>query len=171
MKIELNGKALLAVGLLSAGLAFGEYVSVISSDSVSYTSAQPPGLSIDDVMPVGSIVMRMDSVNPTTLYGGTWTLITGDAALSFGDGTDLSGLVYGDNNPLVPLPEHSHKMRGTNGTSSSNWNDFLGGSTANYGAGQGAEINGYTTGVEGEKNARLDVRGARIDINVWKRTL
>jgi hypothetical protein len=41
MDIRINGKTLLAVGLLSAGLAFGEYVSVISSDSVSYTSAVP----------------------------------------------------------------------------------------------------------------------------------
>lgn len=38
MRIELNGKALLSIGLLSTGLAFGEYVSIINSDG--YTTIE-----------------------------------------------------------------------------------------------------------------------------------
>lgn len=49
MKIELNGKAFLAIGLLSAGLAFGEYVSVASGE---YTS-----IVVDD--------------SPSNIYTGT----------------------------------------------------------------------------------------------------
>lgn len=168
MKIELNGKSLLAIAFLSAGFAFAEYVSIVGDNGISYTVAENQ-ISMDEIMPVGSIVLRIDNVNPSTIYGGSWELMTGDAALSFGNGTNLSGSVYGENTPSVPLPSHSHKMRGSNASGSGNWNDFLGGSTANYGTGQGSAINGYTTAPEGENNAKLDVRGARIDVNVWKR--
>lgn len=107
MKIELNGKALLAVGLLSAGLAFGEYVSVINSSEVSYVTAQPP----QETTSIGSIVLRIDAVNPADIYGGTWELIREDATFGFGDGSDYSSAVaVGDNDPTVPLPEHSHTM-------------------------------------------------------------
>jgi hypothetical protein len=42
MKIELNGKSLLAIGLLSAGLAFGEYVSVASGEYTSIVVEDSP---------------------------------------------------------------------------------------------------------------------------------
>ena len=42
------------------------------------------------LFPVGSVVMRMDAVNPATLYGGTWQLITGDATITFGNGAAQS---------------------------------------------------------------------------------
>ncbi len=50
----------------------------------------------------------MYSINPSTLYGGTWIRISGDASLRFGNGTNLDGVAVGNNNPLVPLKEHTH---------------------------------------------------------------
>ena len=35
------------------------------------------GLSIDDVYPVGSIYMSVNSTSPETLFGGTWSRISG----------------------------------------------------------------------------------------------
>jgi hypothetical protein len=87
-------------------LAFGEYVSVISSNDVSYLSGQPP----QEVTNVGSVVFRMDDLNPSEIYGGTWQLITGDASIRLGDGSILSDTLQGENEPLVPLQEHAHSM-------------------------------------------------------------
>lgn len=188
MDIRINGKTLLAVGLLSAGLAFGEYVSVISSDSLSYTSAVPE----TPVMTVGAVVLRMDDTNPSTIYGGTWELVTGDASLRFGDGTNLSGAIEGNgNNPIVPLPKHSHTKGTMNITGSftniaQDRSSAIGATGAfsktssgtGRGTGDGTAMdfsfnaaNAWTgsTSEEGSNNANLDVRGDYIKINVWKR--
>lgn len=63
--------------------------------------------------PVGSCYLTMASHNPATLFGGTWNLITGDASLSFGDGTTQDGVASGDNTPAVPLLGHSHSINHT----------------------------------------------------------
>jgi hypothetical protein len=63
------------------------------------------------VFPIGSVVMRMDNIDPSTIYQSTtWALITGDATLSFGDGTAQAGTPTGDNDPAVPLLTHTHSM-------------------------------------------------------------
>ena len=49
-------------------------------------------------------------MNPTEVYGGTWELITGDATLKFGDGTEQNLNINGSNEKTVSLPEHSHGM-------------------------------------------------------------
>lgn len=61
-----------------------------------------------ELMPVGSVVLRMDATDPSTIYGGIWTLITGDANLTFGDGTVQDGIGVGLNEYEVPLIEHVH---------------------------------------------------------------
>ena len=63
---------------------------------------------VDALYPINSVVLRMDSVNPTTLYPGTWQLITGDASLTFGNGAQQPGLPSGNNTQSVPLLNHSH---------------------------------------------------------------
>ena len=144
------------------------------------------------LFPVGSVVMRMDAVNPATLYGGTWQLITGDATITFGNGAAQSGTANGNNNPSVPLPQHDHKtghnlyaravgdhvhggvparvrveVGGSTGTLYSVYHD---GSTSPAG-GHGHNIDGgVSISTEGTPNATIDVRGARIAINVWQRT-
>lgn len=63
--------------------------------------------------PIGSCYLTMASHNPATLFGGTWNLITGDASLSFGDGTAQDGVASGSNDPAVPLLLHSHTINHT----------------------------------------------------------
>ena len=144
------------------------------------------------LFPVGSVVMRMDAVNPATLYGGTWQLITGDATITFGNGSAQSGNAIGNNNPSVPLPQHDHKaghnlsarvvddhvhggvparirveVGGSTGTLYSVYND---GSTSP--AGRHGHIIDGSVGIsnKGTPNPTIDVRGARIAINIWRRT-
>lgn len=182
-------------GALSV-LSDGELVSCISG--TWQTSAQT-------IMPVGSVVLRMDNINPSTIYGGTWQLITGDASLSFGNGTNQSGSSYGDNTKSVPVPYHRHNMAHThtrgsmnitgwftgddrlvqnsNGGAFYDYNSNLGGNGASGGGGTGtvyfsanrswsgstSQPSSSNTGYAGSSGNTMDVRGARIDINVWKR--
>lgn len=144
------------------------------------------------LFPVGSVVMRMDAVNPSTLYGGTWQLITGDATITFGNGSEQTGTQIGNNTPSVPLPLHNHgtihnlsargvgdhqhsgvparirvEVGGSTGTLYSVYQD---GSTSPAGA-HGHIIDGdVSVSNAGSANTTIDVRGARIAINVWRRT-
>lgn len=118
MKIELNGKALLSVALLSAGIAFGDFVTMIDTKTNKVMMNQTNGISDDEkedlmleIMPIGSIVLRLDLTNPSDIYGGTWSQITGDASLALGNGSDLtSATISGENEKIVKLPKHSHSI-------------------------------------------------------------
>ncbi len=64
----------------------------------------------DVTYPVGSVYFCMDAISPATKFGGVWSLLTGDASITFGDGTLQDGILSGDNAPVVPLPDHSHTI-------------------------------------------------------------
>jgi hypothetical protein len=209
MEIKVNGKGMICIAMLSAGLAFGDYVSLINSEEVAYISA-PPAVAPEEIMTVGSVVFRMDDVNPSTIYGGTWELITGDAEVRFGDGNVQNALVQGNDNKSVPLPKHSHDMfhthtRGSmeitgyfptiivgsfqNGTGGAFWGSshsqfqnksaYANSTTNNYGiqfqasrnwSGSTSQPSTTNTGEAGVDNASVNVKGAYITLNVWKRT-
>jgi len=145
--------------------------------------------------PIGSVVLRMDVIDPATIYGGTWELITGDASLSFGDGTVQDGIASGENTPLNTLAEHSHSNTAvfagsamadhthtmTPMYSGTNSAPDGGGASPRWGGGTGESINASSAGTPtgtvtmtnvnaGTSGATLDVRGSRITINVWQRT-
>lgn len=194
MEIKINGKTLIAIIAVSATLAFGNFVSIVNADNAGGVVYATPEYS------VGAVVFRADDVNPSTLYGGTWELITGDAAIRLGDGSnlDMATLKGISNTPSVPLPKHSH-TRGTmeitgqfgiggNGglrvTSTSTSGAFYSGaSTSVDGYGGGARTgNSITyfnasrnwsgaTSLSGVDNATLDVRGQYVTLNVWKKVL
>lgn len=144
------------------------------------------------LFPVGSVVMRMDAINPATLYGGTWQLITADATITFGNGAAQAVTAIGNNNPGVPLPEHGHgathniaiqqggqhshggvplrqrvEIGGSTGTLYSVYAD---GRTYDDGNHTHGVTGGVTIAMSGVGNATIDVRGSRIAINVWHRT-
>lgn len=153
---------------------------------------------VNKMFPIGTVVLRMDDKNPANIYGGTWSLVTADASLSFGNGGNQSGAPYGNNNPSVPLPEHSHAVTYNLHTSDAGAyqplgkfypsNTSLDGGTSdrfswdretgfsndgnlisaipNHSHSVGGNIG---IGASGVSNATLDVRGARIAINVWRR--
>lgn len=112
MEFKINGKSLLLIMTLSAGAVFAQYTSK-GGVIVEGATEEEIKAAILETMPVGSVTFRMDSVNPTTIYGGTWELMTGDAVLKFGDGSAQTGIVSGNNTKNVPLPQHSHDMNHT----------------------------------------------------------
>lgn len=147
----------------------------------------------NSLFPVGTVVFRMDNKNPATIYGGTWSLITGDATITFGNGAAQTGGVIGSNTVGVPLPAHTHGATHNLGTTTNgnhnhairtgsqrmsiddvrgNW--FRDTNLLNYTEYAGDHSHGITGGVSiqsaGTSDATINVAGARIAINVWRRT-
>ncbi len=186
MKGDLNLKISKKSALLIAGVisffAMADYVSVVTSDSVSYISEVPQ----EEKMIVGSVVFRMDDKNPEDIYGGTWNLLAGDATIGLGDGTSQTGVITGDNEPLIPLVAHDHSFSGDalpphshsySRTRIANVNDHSASQghwlQANYTTNTSSVSAGTPTGAiskNGIENATLNVRGAVLTINVWERT-
>lgn len=175
----------------AGGKGFSKPIT-ITEDELNALPQKVNGL-IDKMFPVGTVVLRMDATNPATLYGGTWGLITGDATITFGNGAAQSGGIIGANEVGVPLPAHSHGTTHnlattTNGNHNhairtgsqrmsiddvrGNW--FRDTNLLNYTEYAGDHSHGITGGVSvqtaGTANATVNVRGARIAINVWRRT-
>ena len=143
--------------------------------------------------PVGTVVLRMDNKNPSYIYGGTWSLITGDASLTFGNGAAQTGAIVGSNTSVVPVPAHSHNASHSliaetagnhrhpirTGSQRMSIDDVTGQwfrdtnviRYTEYAGDHTHSIAGSVT-VEssGISDATIDVSGARIAINVWKRT-
>lgn len=215
MNLKINKNAILAITMLSAGFAFSEYVSVlgsnaeikvVSSDNFTEDDQNKMKDEIkDEMMPVGSVVLRLDSINPSSLYGGTWDLVTGDASLSLGNGSDLTAAtVSGNNEQIVKLPKHSHSIdhdhpnhsttaegrhrHGIKSESAEGYTDGAIGDTSDdndpavstttlyteYANDHTHSVNlpllKATSGTAGtETNPLMDVRGARLPVNVWTR--
>ena len=215
--IEINKKNGIILSLIIGASAFIGHLNL----DFKVNAYAASNVEITDTTPIGTVVLRMDDVNPSTIYGGTWELITGDATLKFGDGSVLSGNVEGTNIKNVPLPEHSHGMVHSHQKGSMNitgqisapgyQNTSVGyslsgtGAFSNYGsitslddidhgANQGSiyravylnaknswtgstsvpYANGTTTAKEdtdltGVSDATIDVQGATISINAWKK--
>lgn len=58
--------------------------SILGSGNIS-VSGGGGGLSIDDVYPIGSIYMSVNSTSPATLFGGTWEQLKDKFLLGCGD--------------------------------------------------------------------------------------
>lgn len=66
------------------------------------------------IYPVGSIYMSTNSVNPSTLFGGTWTAITGRFLLG-ADSTYKAGSTGGESAHVLNItetPPHIHYIDG-----------------------------------------------------------
>lgn len=154
---------------------------------------------LKNVYKVGDIMIRADNVNPQTMFPGTtWTRLDGDFTLHLGNGTN-GGTTTGNSFPAVPLPNHSHgaslNISSAGGHShtvglrvradfiQSGWN-YATGSNGNSAAEHhstnpympltdytGAHVHGgsVSIGNAGVDGASIDVRGARIFLNIWKR--
>lgn len=112
---KINKKIGLALIAAIGLFATAEYVSLI--DAKSAGGIVVDGMTDEEVkeviletMPIGSVTLRMDAVDPSTIYGGTWNLITGDASLRLGNGGANTGDLNGNNEPSVPLLAHNHTM-------------------------------------------------------------
>lgn len=77
--------------------------SLLGSGNISVGGG---GLSIDDVYPIGSIYMSVNSTSPQTLFGGTWEQIKDKFLLSCGD-TYNNGATGGSADAIVVSHTHT----------------------------------------------------------------
>lgn len=82
---------------------------------------------VDIIYPVGSIYMSVNSVNPSTLFGGTWEQIEDTFLLASGTNY-ANGSTGGEATHLLTASESGQKNLGTitstGGNHSHNWSDY-----------------------------------------------
>lgn len=192
LELKINKK----IGLFLLGgmslFAAADFVSMVDLKSSGGVTIEE-GLTEEEVveivlntMPIGSITLRLDGSNPSEIYGGVWELVNEDATFGFGNGSDYSSSsIVGDNTPLVPLKDHTHTFTGDllpeHRHSLGSTSDGYHGGTSRLATGVDTSggtkytqnvSSGTPTGTisnEGTSNAKIDVRGARLLVNVWKR--
>lgn len=147
----------------------------------------------DEQYKIGSCYLTTLDVNPFDDLGyGEWELVKGDGAvLEFGDGSECNLEVQGTNLKDVPLPEHSHdasfhgdrlpdhshsfsRPRGDRNWSDGGGNSWWGSNGNAVKVTTSSESAGTPSGSvsvskSGSPNAKLNVKGATIKINVWVR--
>lgn len=71
-----------------------------------------PGLTVDDVYPVGSIYMSVNATDPGKLFGGTWQRIKERFLLAAGDthGAGSTGGEFEHTLTVAEMPTHSHRV-------------------------------------------------------------
>ncbi|MCG6410396.1 hypothetical protein K6U17_14335 [Vibrio fluvialis] len=146
------------------------------------------------LFPVGHVLISVNPANPTTYgYPGTWELEDGDVSLVSTTTEAELGLVSGENNPLVPVPLHSHGAgfsgyplpaheHGTDtpsNTALNNRGGYSGGGATGSSGSQIANTRPVSAGTpsgvvtispDGVANATLDVRGKHKKVYIWTRT-
>lgn len=149
MEIKINGKTLLATFLLSAGIAFGNFVSFVNADESGGVTivADPTG---DDTIftPVGAVMLWLGTTAPegwaimkgqstasypelASIIGGTIPNMTGKFARGYGGnsaalGQSQAGSVQSLTFKGNALPTHSHNVLvyGVNGKYSSDGQSY-----------------------------------------------
>lgn len=142
---------------------------------------------------VGSCYITTLSINPFDVLGyGKWELISSDigATLEFGDGSVCSLNEEGSNSVDVPLVEHTHtatfkgnalpnhgtsfnRPRGNennkNGHGTSWWGQSNNQTTFTDSVSGGTPSGSVSVSPAGSRNAKLNVKGKSIRINIWVR--
>lgn len=80
--------------------------SLLGSGNISISGDSGGGLSVDDVYPVGSIYMSVNSTNPSTLFGGTWQQL--EDTFLLGAGSSYSVNHVNDSTPTIDGGESTH---------------------------------------------------------------
>jgi len=90
-------------------------------DEVYETKGQGGGLSVDEVYPVGSIYMSVNSTSPQTLFGGTWEQLTSTFLYASSTPTNNNAKTATAGASTVSLtasqmPRHTHTQNSHNHT-------------------------------------------------------
>ena len=87
-------------------------------------------ITFDDVYPIGSIYMSVNSTDPSTLFGGTWTQLTDTFLLACGstyasDGANVHTAQHGEASHTLTASESGQKNLGTVTSTGGNHNHAL----------------------------------------------
>lgn len=185
----------------------GKTYFVKGTESLPYTSTQTDpnvdtGLTtkpyeaykdtVDAIHEIGDTLFRFDDVSPEVKYPWqSWDLVTGDASIRLGDGSDNGTGIYGDqlpyagNDPLVPVPQHTHNATSTFTADPHEHGDEIfqrgtgafanptSGPISTFGDTDPVTVTGDVTTIiypEGTAQATIDTRGLYVKMNVWVRT-
>jgi hypothetical protein len=96
--------SLIEIGAASASHTHDDYVT--GDQLASVVDSAVAGIK-NNLFPVGHVLITINSSNPSSYgYPGSWEMVEADTTLSAV--TSNAGVVTGNNNPVVPLPAHSH---------------------------------------------------------------
>ena len=175
-KLSLSGGtmtgALTTKGIkLTSGTDYGSTLPSSPATNQLFFQTVGSNFILDNVYPVGSIYMNVNSTNPGTLFGGTWEQIQGRFLLGMSSSYP-AGSQGGEATHKLTVPEmpsHSHvALYGTSG----DVDDFLGGSTEDYGVRPGsgnATSRAYNTSSTGGGQAHNNMP-PYLSVYIWKRT-
>ena len=141
-----------------------------NTDNIAALSNQISNISstiFDNIYPVGSIYMSVNSTNPSNLFGGTWTQLKDRFLLGAGS-TYTNGSTGGSATQKLSaanLPSHTHPQYvATDGGSTSANLDYNG-----WVSNGKAVAQGIPTGATGQ-GTRFDIMPPYLVVYMWQRT-
>ena len=141
-----------------------------NTDNIAALSNQVSNISsitFDDIYPVGSIYMSVNSTNPSNLFGGTWTQLKDRFLLGAGS-TYTNGSTGGSATQRLSaanLPSHTHPQYvATNGGSTSANLDYNG-----WVSNGKAVAQGIATGATGQ-GTTFNIMPPYLVVYMWQRT-
>lgn len=175
-KLNLSGGtmtgALTTKGIkLTSGTDYGTTLPSRPATNQLFFQTVGSNFVLDNVYPVGSIYMNVNSTNPGTLFGGTWEQIQGKFLLGMSSSYPAGSQGGEATHKLTTseIPSHSHvALYGLDGAI----DDFLGGSGADYGARPGsanATNYPYNTSSTGGGQPHNNMP-PYLSVYIWKRT-
>ena len=156
---------------LTSGTDYGTTLPSNPANNQLFFQTIGSNFVLDNVYPVGSIYMNVNSTNPGTLFGGTWEQIQGKFLLGMSSSYPAGSLGGEATHTLTTseIPSHSHvAFYGGEGAI----DDYLGGSSADYGlrrACYGTGSSTYETASSGGGAANNNMP-PYISVYIWKRT-
>lgn len=178
-KLNLSGGtltgALTTKGIkLTSGTDYG--TTLPSSPATNQLFFQTVGSNfvLDNVYPVGSIYMNINSTNPGTLFGGTWEQIQGKFLLGMSSSYPAGSQGGEATHTLTEAEMPSHKHVATRARDADDILDNYGGSGAAYGfvagdSSKGNAGNNYNTSSTGGGQPHNNMP-PYLSVYIWKRT-
>lgn len=148
---------------------------------------------LNALFPVGSVVIRADTIDPKTLYGGTWALFpdnkylmssTDDVPGSIIQGSTETGYTTINSNQM---PSHTHAQNSHNhgiysgygeanpGTDAYRYQFWAGNSLGwhygQLGTGDSVAYNQNTGGSQGHTHSISYLQMPALNLRVWRRTV
>lgn len=142
--------------------------------------------NMDGRWPIGSLLLLISKDDPQKIgFPGVWAKISEDATIHANLKDETVGTYVGDNIIDAPLPQHSHTATFSGNPlppHSHQYNDnYVAGTVGPSGDGDrkgpratssvsaGTPSGDVSIGNAGTSNAKIDVRGRRLLVNIWRR--
>lgn len=156
---------------LTSGTDYGTTLPSNPANNQLFFQTIGSNFVLDNVYPVGSIYMNVNSTNPGTLFGGTWEKIQGKFLLGMSSSYPAGSQGGEATHTLTTseMPNHKHvAFYGITGAV----DDYLGGSTNDYGLSISSDGSGnptYETASSGGGAAHNNMP-PYLSVYIWKRT-